>query len=99
MGQKYLWVKNVLVNKNSGCKIILWQQIFGSWRKFWEQKFGTKTFGTKNNFWVKTRLISIESQPKKIVVVVLVVIGVVGVHVVVDDIPVVDPRNIPFKFG
>ena len=43
----------------------------------------------------KTRLISIESQPKKIVVV--VVIGVV--HVVVVVIPVVDTRNIPFKFG
>ena len=38
-----------------------------------------------------TRLISIESQPKKIVVVV--------VHVVVVVIPVVDPRNIPLKFG
>jgi len=45
-----------------------------------------------------TRLISIESQPKRIVVVVVVVvvIGVVGVgvHVVVVVIPVVDPRNI-----
>ena len=49
----------------------------------------------------KTRLISIESQPKKIVVVVVVVIGVVVVvvHVVVVVIPVVDPRNIPLKFG
>jgi len=48
-----------------------------------------------------TRLISIESQPKKIVVVVVVVIGVVVivVHVVVVVIPVVDPRNIPLKFG
>ena len=51
----------------------------------------------------ETRLISIESQPKKIVVFVVVVIGVV-VDVVVDDvvivvIPVVDPRNIPSKFG
>ena len=46
----------------------------------------------------ETRLISIESQPKKIVVV--VVIGVVVVaHVVVVVIPVVDPRNIPLKFG
>ena len=43
-----------------------------------------------------TRLISIESQPKKIVVVVVVVIGV---HIVVVAIPVVDPRNIPLKFG
>jgi len=51
-----------------------------------------------------TRLISIESQPKKIVVVVVVVIGVVVVvvhvvdavvHVVDIVIPVVDPRNIP----
>ena len=48
-----------------------------------------------------TRLISIESQPKKIVGVVVVVIGfvIVGVHVVVVFIPVVDPRNIPLKFG
>ena len=48
---------------------------------------------TKN----KTRLISIESQPKKIVVVVVIV--VVFVHVVVVVIPVVDPRNIPLKFS
>ena len=41
-----------------------------------------------------TRLISIESQLKKIVVVV-----VIGVHVVVDVIPVVDPRNLPLQFG
>ena len=48
-----------------------------------------------------TRLISIESQPKKITVVVVVVIGVVVVvvHVVVAVIPAVDPRNIPLKFG
>ena len=48
-----------------------------------------------------TRLISIESQPKKIVVVVVVVIGVVvvGIHLVVVVIHVVDPRNIPLKFG
>ena len=50
---------------------------------------------------VSTRLISSESQPKKIVVVVVVVIGVivVVVHVVVVVIPVVDTRNIPLKFG
>ena len=49
---------------------------------------------------IATRLISIESQSKKIVVVAVVVIGgvVVVVHVVVV-IPVVDPRNIPLKFG
>ena len=49
----------------------------------------------------KARLISNESQPKKIVVVVVVVINVVVVvvHVVVVVIPVVDPRNIPLKFG
>ena len=41
-------------------------------------------------------LISIESQPKKIVVVVVLVIGVV---VVVVHVVVVDPRNIPLKFG
>ena len=51
-------------------------------------------------FFFKTRLISIESQPKKIVVVVVVVIGVIiVVHIVVVVIPVVDPRNIPLKFG
>ena len=50
---------------------------------------------------VTTRLISIESQPKKIVFVVVVVIGVVVVvvHVVVAVIPVVYPRNTPLKFG
>ena len=48
----------------------------------------------------ETRLISIESQPKKIVVVVVVIINVVVVvHVVVVFIPVVDPRNLPSKFG
>ena len=48
-----------------------------------------------------TRLISIESQPKKIVVVVVVVIvGAVGaVVVVVVVIPVVNPRNMPLKFA
>ena len=51
--------------------------------------------------YIHTRLISIESQPKKIVVVGVVVIGVVVVvvHVVVAVIPAVDPRNIPLKFG
>ena len=49
----------------------------------------------------ETRLISIESQPKKIVFVDVVVIGVVVVvvHVVVVVIPVVDPRNIPLMFS
>ena len=52
-------------------------------------------------FLKKTRLISIESQPKKIVVVVVVFISfvVVVIHVVVVVIHVVDPRNIPLKFG
>ena len=46
----------------------------------------------------KTRLISIESQPKKIVVVVVVVISVIiVVHIVVVVIPGVDPRNISLK--
>ena len=44
----------------------------------------------------RTRLISIESQPKKIDVVVGVVIGAVFVVVV---ILVVDTRYIPLKFG
>ena len=43
--------------------------------------------------------ISIESQPKKIVVVVVIGVVIVVVHVVVVVIPVVDPRNIPLKFG
>ena len=52
----------------------------------------------------KTRLISIESQPRKIVVVAVVVIGVVIVVVVVvvhvvAVIVVVDPTNLPLKFG
>ena len=49
----------------------------------------------------ETRLISIESQPKKIVVVVVVVIGVVVVviHVVLVVNHVVDPRSKPLKFG
>ena len=47
---------------------------------------------------IQTRLISIESQPKKIVVV--VVIGVVvAVYVVGVVIRVVDTRNIPLKLG
>ena len=46
-----------------------------------------------------TRLISIESQPKKIVVLVVVVIGVVVVHGVAVVIPVVDTRNKPLKLG
>ena len=45
----------------------------------------------------RTRLISIESQPKKIVVVVVVVIGVVVVVVV--HVVVVDPRNLPLRCG
>ena len=64
-----------------------------------------KSFGQNRIFsWkkAKTRLISIESQLKKNVVVIVVVIGVVVVvvHVVVVVvIPVVDNRNIPLKFG
>ena len=47
-----------------------------------------------------TRLISIESQPKKIVVVVVVYIGVIiVVHIVVVVLPVVDPRNLLLKLG
>ena len=49
-----------------------------------------------NKKWEITRLISIESQPKKIDVVVGVVIGAVFVVVV---ILVVDTRYIPLKFG
>ena len=52
---------------------------------------------TTNNQIIKTRLISIESQPKKIVVVVVTGVGLVVVHVVASVIPVVDTRNIPNK--
>ena len=45
----------------------------------------------------ETRLISIESQPKKIVVVAVIGVGLVVVHVVAVVIPVVDTRNIPNK--
>ena len=59
--------------------------------------------GSLTTKYQETRLISIESQPEKIVVVVVVVVVigvvVVGAHVVVVVIPVVDPRNIPLKFG
>ena len=48
-------------------------------------------------FILSTRLISIESQPKKMVVVVVIV--VVFVHVVVVVIDVIDPRNLRLKFG
>ena len=51
---------------------------------------------TLNKYCCKTRLISIESQPKKIIVVVVVVIGVV---VVVVHVGVVAPRNLPLPFG
>ena len=51
------------------------------------------------HFKLLTRLISIESQPKKIVVVVVIGgVAVVVIHEVVV-IPVVDTRNIPLKFG
>ena len=50
-----------------------------------------------------TRLNSIESQPKKVVafavLVVVVVVVVVVVHVVVVCMVVVDPTNLPLKFG
>ena len=53
----------------------------------WDDRIDNKCF--------QTRLISIESQPKKTVVGVLVVIGVV----VVVHVVVIDPRNLPLKFG
>ena len=55
-----------------------------------------KAFNKTQVLSVQTRLISIESQPKKIAVADVVVIGVV---VVVVHVVVVDPRNIPLKFG
>ena len=66
--------------------------------KIYQLSIGMKCWKQKNR---KTRIISIESQPKKIVVVVVVVLGVVVVvvHVVDIVIPVVDPRNIPLKFS
>ena len=56
-------------------------------------------FNSWKHFIIYTRLISIESQPKKIVVVVVNGVVVVVIHVVVVVIHVVDPRNIPLKFG
>ena len=47
---------------------------------------------------ILTRLISIESQPKKIDVVVVIDVIIV-VHIVVVVIPVVDPRNLLLKLG
>ena len=60
---------------------------------------------------VQTRLISIESQPKKVVVLVVFIVGLVvvslvaavvvvfvAVVVVVVHVVVVDPRNLPLKF-
>ena len=44
----------------------------------------------------RTSLISIESQPKKVV---FIMVLVVAVFHVVDVIVVVEPRNIPLKFG
>ena len=57
-------------------------------------KYGTEPWMTKV---LKTRLISIESQPKIIVVVVVIGVGLVVVHVVAVVIPVVDTSNIPNK--
>ena len=57
-------------------------------------------FNSWKHFIIYTRLISIESQPKKIVVVVVIGVVVVVIHlVVVVVIHVVDPRNIPLKSG
>ena len=80
-----------------GWDIIHWKSEIHSF--IWSTK--TFMFNIREPRYKQTRLISIESQPKKIVVVVVVVIGVdvVVVHVVVVVIPVVDPRNIPLKFG
>ena len=58
-----------------------------------------KKLVSRNSSITKTRLISIESQPKKIVVVVVIGAAVGLVHVVVVVIPVVDPRNTLLKFG
>ena len=82
-------------NYNNTISYIIISRIkLGKWYKL--QRFIKLFFFTI----LKTRLISIESQPKEIVVVVVVVIGVVVVvHVVVVVILVVDPRNIPLKFG
>ena len=66
---------------------------------FWGEPTSTIDW-CEHNYQVRiTRFISIESQPKKIVVEVVVVIGVgvVVVHVVAVVIPVVDTRNIHNK--
>ena len=60
---------------------------------------GVRQIGS--NIYFPTRLISIETQPKKLVVVVVVVIGVVVVviHVVVVVMVVVDATNLTLKFS
>ena len=70
---------------------------------FWNNESVVSNFQLISSMWVRkheTRLISIESQPKKIDVVVVVVIDVIiVVHIVVVVIPVVDPRNLLLKLG
>ena len=68
------------------------QDIPINWIKFWFCYSGQEEIYDELDR--GTRLISIESQPKKIVVVVVVAIVVVVVHVVVVVVPVVDTRNI-----
>ena len=63
------------------------------------KKIWVKNNCGSNKIESKSRLISIESQPKQIVVVVVIGVVVVDVHVVVVVIPVGDPRNIPLRFG
>ena len=81
--------KNIVTSKLqlnfSGGDTIITEHNSGSWPSF------------SHPHKVLTRLISIESQPKKIVVVVVVVIC--GVVVFVVHVVVVDPRNLPLKFG
>ena len=57
-------------------------------------------------FWNKTRLISIESQPEKVVVVVVIFVVVVGlvaislvIGVVVVVVVIVGHRNLTLKYG
>ena len=50
---------------------------------------------SNGSFWTKTRLSSIESQPKKVVVVVFVVIGLLCVVFVI----IVGHKNLTIKFG
>ena len=89
----FAWISSQLPEQKEGLFVVGWW--VGKW----------VGVGVKSGYQFKalklslTRLISIESQPKKIVVVVIIGVVVVVIQVVVVVIPVVDPRNISLMFG